>query len=110
MNKYEAMIIFREGLKDADWDGAVETVRSEIEKFDGAVSSCTRLGRREFARPMQKQRSGHYGLMAFALGGDKLAPLLARLKLNADVFRVQVVVAPPAPPAPEKGVDDGGAE
>jgi len=48
--------------------------------------------------------------MAFALGGDKLAPLLARLKLNADIFRVQVVVAPPAPPAPEKGADDGGAE
>ena len=110
MKKYEAMIIFRESLKDADWDGAVETVRGEIEKFDGAVSSCTRLGRREFARPMQKQHSGHYGLMAFALGGDKLAPLLARLKLNDDVFRVQVVVAPPAPPAPVKGADDGGAE
>jgi hypothetical protein len=34
----------------------------------------------------------------------------ARLKLNEDVFRVQVVVAPPAPPAPEKGADDGVAE
>lgn len=110
MNKYEAMIIFQEHLKDSDWDGAVDAVREEIEKLGGTMSSCTRLGRREFARPMQKQRSGHYGLMAFALGGDKLAPLLARLKLNADVFRVQVVVAPPAPPAPEKGVDDGGAE
>ena len=42
MNKYEAMIIFRESLKDADWDGAVETVRGEIEKLGGTVSSCTR--------------------------------------------------------------------
>ncbi len=74
MNKYEAMIIFRESLKDADWDGAVETVRGEIEKLGGTVSSCTRLGRREFARPMQKQHSGHYGLVAFELDGDKVGP------------------------------------
>jgi len=110
VNKYEAMIIFRESLKDADWDGAVETVRGEIEKLGGTVSSCTRLGRREFARPMQKQHSGHYGLVAFELDGDKVGPMQARLKLNEDVFRVQVVVAPPAPPAPEKGADDGVAE
>ena len=110
MNKYEAMIIFRETLKDTDWDGAVDAVRTEIEKLGGTLSSCTRLGKREFARPMQKQVSGLYGLMAFALDGDKVAPLQARLKLNDDVFRVQVVVAPPAPPAPAKDVGDGVAE
>ncbi len=110
MNKYEAMIIFRESLKETDWDAAVDAVRVEIEKLGGAVSSCTRLGKREFARPMQKQQSGHYALMAFALDGEKVAPLQARLKLNTDVFRVQVVVAPPAPPAPPKGEPDGLAE
>jgi len=116
VNKYEAMIIFRESLKDADWDGAVDTVRAELEKLGGTMSSCTRLGKREFARPMQKQSSGHYALMAFELDGDKVGPFQARLKLNDDVFRVQVVTAPPAPPAPakaepkaEKGADDGVA-
>ena len=46
MNKYEAMIIFRESLKETDWDAAVDAVRVEIEKLGGAVSSCTRLGKR----------------------------------------------------------------
>ncbi len=110
MNKYEAMIIFRESLKDTEWDGAVDTVRAEIEKLGGSMSSCTRLGKRDFVRPMQKQVSGHYALMAFELDGDKVGPLQARLKLNNDVFRVQVVVAPPAPPAPVKEGDDGVAE
>jgi ribosomal protein S6 len=110
VNKYEAMIIFREGLKDTEWDGAVEAVRTEIERQGGSLSSCTRLGKREFARVMKKQQGGHYALMAFELDGDKVGPLQARLKLNADVFRVQVVVAPPAPPAPEKEVDHGVAE
>lgn len=110
MNKYEALIIFRESLKETEWDGAVEAVRTEIEKLGGTMSSCTRLGKRDFARPMQKQESGHYGLVAFLLAGDKVGALQARLKLNGDVFRVQVVVAPPAPPAPEAGAGNGVAE
>ena len=53
MNKYEAMIIFRENLKDTDWDGAVEAVRAEIEKLGGKLTSSTRRGKRAFARPLQ---------------------------------------------------------
>ena len=110
MNKYEAMIIFRESLKETDWDGAVASVRAEIEQLGGMVTSSTRLGRREFARPMQKELSGHYGLLAFQLAGDKVAPLQARLKLDEQVFRVQVVKAPAVPPAPKKEEDHGRAE
>lgn len=107
MKKYEAMIIFRESLKDADWDGAVEAVAAEIDKLGGKVTSQTRLGKRDFARPMQKQHSGHYGLIAFQLGGDKIAALQARLRLNEQVFRVQVVAAPAVPPAPKKEKEAG---
>ena len=110
MNKYEAMIIFRENLKDTDWDGAVEAVRAEIEKLGGKLTSSTRLGKREFARPLQKQYSGHYGLIAFRLAGDKVAALQARLKLDEQVFRVQVVAAPAAAPAPKKEAGDGVAQ
>jgi ribosomal protein S6 len=104
------MIIFRENLKDTDWDAAVEVVRGEIEKLGGKTTSCTRLGKRDFARPMQKQQSGHYGLIAFQMAGDKIAALQARLKLNEQVFRVQVVTAPAAPPVPRKEAGDGVAQ
>ena len=50
-------------------------VRMEIEKLGGKLTSSTRLGKREFARPMQKQQGGHYGLIAFRLAGDKEAAL-----------------------------------
>ena len=33
MNKYEAMIIFQDNLKETDWDGAVDAVRAEIERW-----------------------------------------------------------------------------
>jgi len=110
VNKYEAMIIFRESLKDTEWDGAVEAVRAEVEKLGGKVTSSTRLGKREFARPMQKQQGGHYGLIAFQLEGDKVAALQARLKLDEQVFRVQVVTAPVVVVPPRKATSDGVAE
>ena len=111
MNKYEAMIIFQENLKETDWDGAVDAVRAEIEKLGGKMTSSTRLGKRDFARPMQKRTSGHYGLIAFQLAGDKVAALQARLKLDEQVFRVQVVSAPAVVPLAKKKVaGDGVAE
>lgn len=97
MKKYEAMIIFRESLKETDWDAAVDAVRTEIEKLGGHFASCTRLGKREFARPLKKETAGHYALAAFELPGDKVAALQARLKLDEQIFRVQIVVAPPIP-------------
>ena len=110
MNKYEAMIIFRDSLKDTDCDEAAEAVRAEIEKLGGKMTSNTRLGKREFARVMQKQQGGHYGLIAFQLAGDKVAALQARLKLNEQVFRVQVVSAPAVVAAPRKDNGNGVAE
>ena len=110
MNKYEAMIIFQDNLKETDWDGAVDAVRAEIEKLGGKLTSSTRLGKREFARPMQKQQSGHYGLIAFQLEGDKVAALQTRLKLDEQVFRVQVVSAPAVVAPPRKAASDGIAE
>ena len=110
MNKYEAMIIFQENLKETDWDGAVDAVRSEIEKLGGKMTSSTRLGKRDFARPMQKRTSGHYGLIAFQLAGDKVAALQARLKLDERIFRVQVVTAPVVAPPSRKESHDGVAE
>ncbi len=108
MNKYEAMIIFRESLKDTEWDEAVDAVRADIEKLGGSLTSCTRLGKREFARTMKKQTAGHYALLAIQLDGSSVSPLLARLKLNEQVFRVQVVTAPEkaAQAAEKKDGDD----
>ncbi len=94
MNKYEAMIIFPESLKEEALDGALDRVVAEIEKIGGKVEAKTRLGRRAFARPMDKQTSGQYMVVTFQLAGEKLAALQARLKLNEEVFRAQFVRAP----------------
>jgi small subunit ribosomal protein S6 len=96
MNKYEAMIIFPESLKEEALDGALERVVAEIEKIGGAVEAKTRLGRRVFARPLKKHTAGQYMVLTFRLEGGKIAALQARLKLNEEIFRVQIVRVPEA--------------
>ena len=93
MNKYEAMFIFPESFKDEALEEAVEKVKAEIEKAGGRFEGATRLGRRQFARPMQKQSAGQYAVLYFQLEGSKLRGLQARLKLNEDIFRVQIMRA-----------------
>ena len=112
MNNYEAVVIFQESLNETDWDDAVAHVSAEIEKAGGKLTSSTRLGRRPFARMMQKQESGHYGLIAFQLAGSSVAALNARLKLDEQIFRIQIVkaIARKAASVPRKEEPHGNAE
>lgn len=91
MNKYEAMIIFPESLREEALDAALDKVVAEIEKSGGKVDARTRLGRRAFARKMDKQAAGQYMVVTFRLEGGKLTALQGRFKLNEEIFRVQVV-------------------
>lgn len=92
MNKYEAMIIFPESLKDIE--EALGKVRAEIKKHGGEVESTTRLGKRVFARKMDKQDAGQYVIMTFKMAAEQIKPLMTRFKMNEEIFRVQIVRAP----------------
>lgn len=94
MRTYEGMFIFPERLKEDELDGVLKAVRAEIERLEGEVISSTRLGRRPFARPIQKMEQGHYAVVTFSIDGDRLPALHQRFKLNDDVLRLQVVSAP----------------
>lgn len=100
MNKYEAMIIFPETLKEESLDSSLDKVVAEIEKSGGTVEAKTRLGRRSFARPMDKHTGGQYMVVTFRLDGDKITALQGRFKLNEEIFRAQIVRAPEVAAAP----------
>lgn len=93
MNRYEAMVILPESLKDAAQEEVVGTIKEEIKKLGGDVESVTRLGKRTFARRMDKQDAGYYLIVTFKLEGTELKNMLARFKLNEEIFRIQVVRA-----------------
>src|SRR5262245_16961356 len=98
MNTYEALFIFPDNLKDEALDAAAGKVRQEIEKIGGRVENATRMGRRQFARSLQKQASGQYVVYTFKLEGAKLKGLQARFKLIEEIFRVQFIRQPEQQP------------
>ena len=93
MNEYEAMMILPDRLKEDQLDKALDGVVSQIKTLGGNASKPTKLGRRPFARELQKQTSGEYALMRFQLDPKQITELHAKLKLNEDVFRVQFIRA-----------------
>ena len=92
MNKYEAMFIFQESLKDIE--EVLGKVRAEIKKHNGEVESTTRLGKRAFARMLEKQEAGQYVIVTFKMPADQIKPLMVRFKMIEDIFRFQIVRAP----------------
>jgi len=90
---YEGLFIFPETLDEEHLDLSINRVKEEIEKLGGSLESTTRMGKKNYARPLKKQKAGHYVVMMIKLDGDKLVQFGQRLKLATDVFRSQIVVA-----------------
>ena len=104
MNKYEAMFIFADDLKDEALEGALNRVQAEIKKSGGTVEGMTRMGRKMFGRPLHKREAGQYILITFTCGGEQISSLLAKYRLNEEVFRVTIMRAGATPPPTEKPV------
>jgi len=90
---YEGLFIFPETLDEEGLDQAIGRVKEELEKLGGSIESTTRMGKKNFARPLKKQKAGLYVVMMFKCEGTQLDAFKARLKLSTNVFRHQFVEA-----------------
>lgn len=111
MKTYDATLIFPNSLKDEQFTKAVDRVKEEVGKLGGEVVGTRVIGRRQFARPMKRRESGQYVKMRMNLGPEDVSGLTARLKLNSDVFRVQIVCGrEEAQPVEEKEAKEADGE
>jgi small subunit ribosomal protein S6 len=89
---YEGLFIFPETLDEEGLDQSIAHVKGELEKLGGTLESTTRMGKKNFARPLKKQKAGFYVVLMFKLDGTKIDALKERLKLSSNVFRAQFVL------------------
>ena len=90
MNKYEGLFIFDETVQEERLKDLAAFVTGEITKAGGKILESKDLGRRSFARIMQKKESGFYLSIIFQIAADKVSVLTSRYHLNDDVFRFQI--------------------
>ena len=110
MGAYKMMFIFLPDLSEEVREKVIDGIGEEISKLDGKLLRTEPLGRRTFARPLKRQEEGYYVRLSAELGPDTIDPLLARFKLNPDIFRVQVLRAPggmAVPPEEPAASEDG---
>ena len=91
MKKYDGLYIFAGSAKDDVLDKQIDKVRGEITRLSGNVLTTEVLGKRTFARPMQKRDNGVYVKIRFELDPNQITTLLGRYHLAEDVFRVQIL-------------------
>ena len=91
MKKYDGLYIFAGSAKDDVLDKQIDKVRGEITRLSGNVLTTEVLGKRTFARPMQKRDNGVYVKIRFELDPNHITTLLGRYHLAEDVFRVQIL-------------------
>lgn len=97
MNRYEAMVILPESLTEDEIENGLSVLVAAIKKLGGNASGKpTRMGRRTFARPLNKQTAGEYALIRFELPGEHVDTLQKDLKLEEAIFRIQITRLPEA--------------
>jgi small subunit ribosomal protein S6 len=91
MKKYDGLYIFAGQAKDDVLDGQITKALAEVTRLGGNVLVQEVLGKRTFARPMQKRENGVYVQVRFELDPAKVTELVNRYRLVEDVFRVQIL-------------------
>lgn len=89
MRKYDGLYIFAGAVKEDGLDKQVDRMRGEITRLSGVVLNTEVLGKRTFARTMQKRESGIYVRIRFELDPSAMKTLVDRYHLIEDLFRVQ---------------------
>lgn len=102
LKKYQGVFILFPPADEAALEAKLETIGGEIVKQGGKVEATTRMGRTAFARPLRKKDSGFYVLITFTLAPAHVAALRDRLKLNEDILRAEIVLAPAVVREPAK--------
>lgn len=91
MKTYQALYIFSNSMTDDAVQETLQTIRSEVEKAGGTVTSTELMGKRVFARPMQKMEAGQYAKLLIQMLPSAVDAFTARLRLNEKIFRMQLV-------------------
>ena len=91
MKKYDGLYIFAGQAKDDVLDGQITKAVAEVTRLGGNILAQEVLGKRTFARPMQKRENGVYVQVRFELDPLKVRELVNRYRLVEEVFRVQIL-------------------
>ena len=90
MNNYEAVLIFKTELADADRNALLDRFKGHIEE-NGEVVSVDDWGKRRLAYEIDDLKEGYYYIVDFKSEPDHIKEFERRLRLSDYVLRYMVI-------------------
>ncbi|MBP2014696.1 30S ribosomal protein S6 [Anaerococcus degeneri] len=90
MNNYEAVLIFKTELADADRNALLDRFKGHIEE-NGEVVSVDDWGKRRLAYEINDLKDGYYYIVDFKSEPDHIKEFERRLRLSDFVLRYMVI-------------------
>lgn len=90
MNNYEAVLIFKTELADADRNALLDRFKGHIEE-NGEVVSVDDWGKRRLAYEIADLKEGYYYIVDFKSLPDHIKEFERRLRLSDYVLRYMVI-------------------
>ncbi len=90
MNNYEAVLIFKADLADADRTALLDRFKGHIEE-NGEVVSVDDWGKKRLAYEINDLRDGYYYIVDFKSEPDHIKEFERRLRLSDQILRYMVI-------------------
>lgn len=90
MKKYEAVLILDIRKVDDEGNSFSEQFSKLIESWGGKMDETILMGRKQFARMINKKKAGIYWNYIFSLGADKVEDIQKQYMLDEKVLRLMV--------------------
>jgi small subunit ribosomal protein S6 len=85
---YEHVFIARQDLSQAQVDALAETAANVVANdFGGKVHKTETWGLKQLAYKIEKNRKGHYAMLAIEAPGNAVAELERQAAINEDIIR-----------------------
>ncbi len=91
MKTYEAVFILNERQVKDGGEALTQEIVEHLTNLGGRILRQENMGRRQFARPINKQTTGIYLNFVFEMAPDKANQIADRYQLNPSVTRVGVL-------------------
>lgn len=90
-NHYECVVIINAALEDDQIEASLSRVSEIITTNGGEISDLERWGRKRLAYPIQKSKSGFYGIYRYIAPTEAVSKIERLLRLDETVVRYLTV-------------------
>lgn len=91
-NHYESVVIINAALEDPQIEATLARIEEFIKSNGGEITEIERWGRKRLAYPIQKSKSGFYGIFRFSSKRDLISQLERTYRLDETIIRYLTVV------------------